>query len=280
MGMIKLPPQSLRFFQENYSDIFETGNLAEGEWNRSIENWICNYTSSKYSQVTCSNGSGIFAILSILKRYKGYKYIFIQSNTMYGVKTIAKTSGLQYLGETPSSFPSLMPTFDQVKEHIDSLIAPSETVFLLTHIGGWTNPDIEMIAQYCDKKGVALVEDCAHSLGSTYKSKHTGLYGIAGVYSLYATKAVPAGEGGIIVSNNQELSYYISKFMIYDRFDQKMDIGVNFRLSELSALLAYSVITEIEHIIKNKYEIADRYIAACNDFRIEIYRSKNFISKS
>jgi perosamine synthetase len=263
MGMIKLPSKSVDFFNKNYMEIFESGSLAEGKWNKKIQKWACDYTGAAHSQATCSNGSGILAILCVLKRYMGYKQVFIQSNTMYGVKTMAVTSGLEYVGEVPCSMPYLMPTLDQAKTFIDGLKNPQESVFLLTHIGGWTNPDIEKIATYCKTKGVALVEDCAHSLGSTMGGKHTGMYGIAGAYSLYATKAVPAGEGGIVVTNDDELAAYLSKFVIYDRFDQQMDIGVNIRLSELSALMVYAVLCETENIIANKYEIAKKYIEAC-----------------
>ena len=50
-------------------------------------------------------------------------------------------------------------------------------------------------------------------MGSTINSEHSGLFGQAGVYSLYATKAIPAGEGGIIVSNDTDLSNKIEKFI-------------------------------------------------------------------
>ena len=65
---------------------------------------------------------------------------------------------------------------------------------------------------------------------------------MAGVYSLYSTKAIPAGEGGIIVTNNSELAHKIDKFIIYDRFEKELDIGINIRMSEINALLAFSVL--------------------------------------
>ena len=111
-----------------------------------------------------------------------------------------------------------------------------------------------------------MIEDCAHSLGATLNGKHSGLYGDAGVYSLYATKAVPAGEGGIIVTNDNELFTMVDKYSIYDRFDQQLDLGVNNRMSEISALLCFSVLQETKAIINNKYQIAERYISACNEY--------------
>ena len=98
MGMIKLPEQSINFFNKNYNSIFESGNLAEGPWNKEICNWTNNYTSAKFSEVFNSNGSGIFSILSVLKRYRGKTDFFIQSNTMYGVKTMLISAGCELTG--------------------------------------------------------------------------------------------------------------------------------------------------------------------------------------
>tara|TARA_Y100000768_G_C23988475_1_gene690500 strand:+ start:549 stop:1592 length:1044 start_codon:yes stop_codon:yes gene_type:complete len=265
MGMIKIPTESVKFFENNFHDIINTGNLAEGNWNKKLSDFFTTYTRSKFSIPFASNGSGLLAILMLLKKHRGYKKIFIQSNTMYGVKTIAITSGLELIETVPCSLPSLMPSFEQVDKFIAKLSNPSECVFMITHIGGIVNPDIEKIQDLCKRKGVALVEDCAHSLGSTLNGKHSGLYGIGGVYSLYATKAVAAGEGGIAVTNDEELAYQLSKFQIYDRFDQNEVIACNFRISELQALFSYAVCIESENIILNKTKIAERYAKVCDE---------------
>ena len=47
MGMIKLPKKSIDFFNDNYPNIFETGNLAEGDWNIKVAEWSCKYTVSQ-----------------------------------------------------------------------------------------------------------------------------------------------------------------------------------------------------------------------------------------
>ena len=263
MGMIKLPNDSIKYFEENYREIFESGNLAEGKWSEEIENWSSKYTKAQHSIAVNSNGAGIFSILRILKEYYNKDNIFLQSNTMYGVRTIAITSGLNLLGFVDSSLDTLMPTYEQVENFTKTLEFPEKSVFLLTHIGGWINPDIKRIANLCLDKGIMLIEDCAHSLGSTLGSDHSGLYGMAGVYSLYSTKAIPAGEGGIIVTNNKELAHKIKKFIIYDRFEKELDIGINIRMSEINALLAFSVLRNTEIIIKNKYKTAKKYIEKC-----------------
>ncbi len=264
MGMIKLPQKSIKFFEKNFNLIFESGNLAEGPWNKEICAWATNYTGASFSEVFNSNGSGIFSILSVLMKFRGKTDFFIQSNTMYGVKAMGNASGLNFLGSVPCSFETLMPSVEQVLDFLQNLKNPNSSVFLLTHIGGWVNPDIEKIIEVCDQYGVVVVEDCAHSLGATLNGKHTGSFGIAGVYSLYATKAVPVGEGGIMITNDQELSDLVSRFIIYDRFQQEMDLGVNLRMSELNALLAYAVLLYTEDIIKDKQKAAKIYMNACD----------------
>ncbi len=263
--MIKIPEAAVQKFSLTYPEIFQSGNLAEGKWNQKLGELYRNYTHSPFALPFASNGSGILAILLLLKRYRGCKRIFIQSNTMYGVKTMSVSSGLDLIGFVPCDLPHLMPTVNQVAEFVETVTNPSDCVFLLTHIGGIVNPDIEEIAAICRQKRITLVEDCAHSLGATLNGKHTGLFGTAGVYSLYATKSIAAGEGGIAVTRDEDLGSLLAKFQIYDRFDQKLDIGVNFRISELQALFSFCVSEHIEEIIANKASIADQYIKACRD---------------
>lgn len=263
MGMIKIPQAAIDKFNNNVCEIFSTGKLAEGQWNNRLSVFFEAYSHAQRAVPFSSNGSGLLAVLKLLKRYRNYDKIFIQSNTMYGVKAIAITSGLSYVGAVPCSIPSLMPTLAQVSHFISKLDDPKRTVFMMSHIGGIVNPDIEGIAAACEQAGVALIEDCAHSLGATLNGQHTGLYGIAGVYSLYATKAIAAGEGGIVVTHDPDLGNQLSKFNIYDRFDQQQDVGVNFRISELQALFSFCICELSEEIIANKAVIADKYIRAC-----------------
>ncbi len=265
MGIIKLPKESLEYFEQHKTEIFSSGALAEGQWNEKVASWAQTYTGALWALALNSNGSGLFTILRLMKRYKSKKTIFLQSNTMYGVKTIANASGLDLIGFVDCDLKYLMPNIQQVEKFIDSIEKPDEAVFMITHIGGWINPDIQEIADLCARKGVSLVEDCAHSLGSTIDGRHSGLFGDAGIYSLYATKAVPAGEGGILVTKDEELYEMSKRFIMYDRFEQEIDIGINLRMSELNALLSYAVIKETDNIIKNKYSIAKKYASACDD---------------
>lgn len=267
MGMIKIPEKSLDFFQTEFPEIINSGNLAEGQWNDKVAQIVKDYTSAKHAVVFNSNGSGLVTALKVFKEHRNKKKVFLQSNTMYGVKTIAYTSGLEISGYVECGLDNLlMPSISDVMKFVDGLEKPEENVFLITHIGGWVNPDIIEIANFCKKKGIILLEDCAHSYGSLLDNKHTGLFGDAGVYSFYSTKAIPVGEGGVLVTNDNELNNHASKFIIYDRFDQELNLGVNFRMSEINALFAYSVIKETEEIINSKLKVAEQYSSICEKY--------------
>ena len=76
---------------------------------------------------------------------------------------------------------------------------------MLVHIGGHIAFEVEVIADYCREHGIFLIEDCAHAHGASWNGRRAGTYGDAGVYSLYATKTISTGEGGVLVSDRPEV---------------------------------------------------------------------------
>ena len=62
MGMIKLPEQSISFFEKNYLEIFNSGNLAEGKWISEVSSWASDYTGAPFAHTVNSNGAGIVSI--------------------------------------------------------------------------------------------------------------------------------------------------------------------------------------------------------------------------
>ena len=271
MGMIKLPHASIEYFKENLDEIFNSGNLAEGQWNKRLGDYVKDLTGSQISVATNSNGAGLVALLSIYRYYYNRNLVLIQSNTMYGVKTMVPSGGCKLAGFINCQLESLMPSIQDIKDSISNFSEgkKSKLIILLSHIGGIINPDIVEIASLCKDENIILLEDCAHSFGATINDEHSGLFGDAGVYSFYATKAIPAGEGGVLVTNNEQLGEMVSKFSIYDRFDQKLEIGNNVRISEVQALLSYSVVKEWKSIIDNKTMIANQYIEKCFELNID-----------
>ena len=270
MGVIKLPKNSIDFFKSNQNKIFETGNLSEGAWNNQLSEKIKSICNVKNAICVNSNGSGLVALLLIYKEYFGRINVMIQSNTMYGVKTMTKTAGYDLVDIINCQLETLMPSFDDLKKAVENYNGElKELVILLSDIGGIINPDIEKIAKFCREKNIILLEDAAHSFGSNLNNKFSGTFGDAGVYSYYSTKAIFAGEGGIVVTNDDKIGNLIKDFIGYDRFKRKMKIGCNIRLPEIQALMIYSVVNEYKEIIKNKFNIAKKYAEVCKSHNIK-----------
>jgi len=278
MGIIKLPKNSIDFFKNNQNQIFESGNLAEGLWNEQLSEKIKSVCNIKNAICVNSNGSGLVALLLIYKEYYGRTDVMIQSNTMYGVKTMTKTAGYNLVDFIDCQLETLMPSFDDLKKAVDSYKGErKKLVILISDIGGMINPDIEKIAKFCKEKNIILLEDAAHSFGSTLNKKFSGTFGNAGVYSYYSTKAIFAGEGGIVVTDDNKIANLMKDFIAYDRFKKKMEIGFNIRLPEIQALMIYSVVNEYKEIIKNKFNIAEKYAETCNSHNIKfINQNKKF----
>jgi perosamine synthetase len=280
MGKIKLPAKAIDFFKSNIDEIFSSGNLAEGKWNATLSEFVKDYCTTKYAIPTCSNGSGLVALMNIYRNYFNRKHVIIQSNTMYGVKTMVYAAGNEVVGYIDCNIKTLMPSYEQVEIAVEKYKGDKESLMiLLSHIGGIINPDMEKIAEFCKSEKIILLEDCAHSFGATLKGKHSGTFGDGGVFSFYATKSIPAGEGGIVITNQKDVGDLVQKYVIYDRFEQKIKLGVNIRPSEIQALLTYSVVKNTKEIINNKKEIADRYMKACNDLFIQYIKQANNNSK-
>ena len=126
---------------------------------------------------------------------------------------------------------------------------------LLVHIGGHIAFDSERIARYCAENGIFLIEDCAHAHGASWNGRKPGSYGDAGVYSLYATKTITTGEGGVLVSRHPELIEFARGFRNYGKPTYEVQ-GLNFRMSEFTAALGLLQVERLPEIVAFKNRVA------------------------
>ena len=129
----------------------------------------------------------------------------------------------------------------------------------LVHIGGHIGFDTPRIADFCRERGILLLEDCAHAAGASWSGKRPGTWGDAGVYSLYATKTIPTGEGGILVSDNTGLIDFARKYRNYGKFEYDVE-GLNHRMTEFTAALGVVQVDRMEDIVAWKNEAATTYL--------------------
>jgi perosamine synthetase len=139
----------------------------------------------------------------------------------------------------------------------------------LVHIGGHIAFDTEQIAAFCDQAGIFLIEDCAHTHGASWHGRRPGTYGDAGVYSLYATKTITTGEGGVLVSTRPEVIDHARAFRNYGKTTYDV-AGLNFRMSDLTAALALVQVERLPEIVSWKNEVARTELDPAYPSRLEL----------
>ena len=139
----------------------------------------------------------------------------------------------------------------------------------LVHIGGHIAFDVPAIAALCRDRGVMLLEDCAHAHGAIWDGRRPGTFGDAGVYSLYATKTISTGEGGVIVSRHPELLHFARGYRNYGKPDHAQP-GLNFRMSEFTAAIGLVQIERLDEIVAWKNEIAHAELDPLHPARLEL----------
>jgi perosamine synthetase len=139
----------------------------------------------------------------------------------------------------------------------------------LVHIGGHIAFDAPAIAQLCRERGVLLLEDCAHAHGASWDDRRPGTFGDAGIYSMYATKTVSTGEGGVLVSRHPELVEFARGFRNYGKPGHERP-GLNFRMSEFTAALGLVQIERLGEIVAWKNELARTVLDPTHKARLEL----------
>ena len=140
---------------------------------------------------------------------------------------------------------------------------------VLVHIGGHIAFEVERIAEYCAQNDIFLIEDCAHAHGASWAGRRPGMWGDAGVYSLYATKTISTGEGGVLVSRRPEVLEHARAFRNYGKPDYAVP-GLNFRMSEFTAALGLVQVERLPDIVTWKNDTAREHLDPIYPSRLEL----------
>ena len=157
---------------------------------------------------------------------------------------------------------------------IEKLISPRTKAIIAVHYAG-VSCEIESIRTICDKHNLFLIEDAAHSLGSTYRKKPLGSFGDLAVISFHETKNIQCGEGGALIVNNKKLlkkaDYIFNLGTNRTEFNRKSVekwtwhfVGKNYKMSELNAAFLYAQLKKINEINserKRKWNLYYQYLS-------------------
>jgi UDP-N-acetylbacillosamine transaminase len=134
---------------------------------------------------------------------------------------------------------------------------------------------IDDILVICNDWGIALIEDAAESLGSIYKNKHTGTFGIMGVLSFNGNKIITTGGGGAILCGSElykKGKHLSTTAKVPDNIHFFHDkVGFNYRMPNLNAALGCAQLESLEVFIAKKRQLAKDYISTFKDTEINFF---------
>lgn len=162
-------------------------------------------------------------------------------------------------------------TFNISPQDVLRRITARTKAIIVVHYGGQPC-DMNEIMQIAENHKLAVIEDCAHSLGASYFSRQTGGIGTAGCFSFYPTKNITTLEGGMVTSNDKNLAHRVSIMRSHamtrgarERSDSLtwyydvVDLGYNYRLNEVQAALGMSQLSRVDEMNNRRIERAHYY---------------------
>ncbi len=245
-----------------------------GKYVDDFEKQIAAYTGAKYA-VAIVNGTAALHMAMIVANVKQNDIVITQP-----LSFIATCNAISYIGASPVFVDVDMDTMglspDKLKTYLQEFAVKkadgfsyhkttNQKIAAVVPMHTFGHPArVDEIAAICNEYNIALVEDAAESIGSYYKEKHTGTFGLLGTFSFNGNKTITAGGGGAIITNNEALAkrakYLTTQAKVPHRWNFVHDeIGYNYRMPNINAALMCAQLEELNSFLENKRELANSY---------------------
>lgn len=238
------------------------GYLNSGGWimefkkTREFEQKICEYTGAKYCSVVSNGTISLFIALFALRVGPGDEVI-VPNFTM-----VASPNAVKLCGATPVLVDIEKRNLCLDIKEVKKKITPKTKVIMHVSINGRAG-GLDKLVEFCRERNIFLVEDAAQAFGSFYKGKHLGNYGVIGSFSFSSPKIITTGQGGALITNDENLYKKICKIKDFGRVSGGVDIhdewGWNFKFTDLQAAFGVAQIRKMPERTKRKKEIYKLY---------------------
>ncbi|MCE2787685.1 MAG: DegT/DnrJ/EryC1/StrS family aminotransferase [Sphingobacteriales bacterium] len=170
---------------------------------------------------------------------------------------------IKILGAKPVIIDVAENSFNISVEEVEKRINKKTKAIIVPHIFGFP-ADIDILKSF----GIPILEDCAQAIGGTYKNELLGTFGDISIFSFYASKMIAAGDGGMIVTDNQQYAETIKNYRYYGHKKQHRFNAYNYQLTNLPAAIADAQLSRIGDFIKRRKEIANMYDQIFNSINL------------
>lgn len=238
-------------------EVFDSGVWSGGNMQRRFETEFGDYVGLSARAVS-NGGAALLAIFEYLD-VRG-RQVIVPANTFWATSLAARRAGAEVVYADCNREDLCLSV-----EDLQRKVTRKTKVVCVVHIGGHIAFQIDDIAALCGEHDILLVEDCAHVHGGSWKGKCGGHFGFAGAYSFYATKTMPTGEGGMVVSRDGNFLDWLDmhrnygKRIVEKKVTYPVSDGFNARMSELTAALGVLQLERLPEILKWKRALANKY---------------------
>mgnify|MGYP006081696943 FL=1 len=250
----------------------EDGFLTEFKRTEDFENMIANYTKSKHC-IIVNNGTISLTLAAIAAGVKAGDEVIVPNYTM-----IATPNSVKMFGANPVFVDvekdTLCLDIDLVKKAITK---KTKAIMFVSANGRYPKSGIKPFEDICRKHDIKLIEDAAQSLGSFYPDgRHIGSAGLVGSFSFSMPKIISTGQGGALITDDDELAARIRKLKDFGRSGGGNDvhdtIGFNFKFTELQACIGIEQMKKLDERVKIKKALFKKYYDQLQDIEeIELF---------
>lgn len=238
-------------------------DAAEKGWNSQwskyltkFEKIFANYVGAKYALATSSCTGALQIALMSLDIGPGDEVI-VPDETW-----VASANAIRYVGAIPIFADVELDSWNIDPQSIEKLISPKTKAIIVVHMYG-APARMTSILDVAKKYKLKVVEDAAPAIGAEWNGKSCGTFGDFGAYSFQGAKLLVTGEGGMLVTNDDELYIKAKKIWDQGRNPNKTfwidEDGVKFKMSNVQAAIGLAQIERADELIEMKRRIFSWY---------------------
>ncbi|MCX6764884.1 MAG: DegT/DnrJ/EryC1/StrS family aminotransferase [Candidatus Nealsonbacteria bacterium] len=256
----KIIPQTEPFLGKEelkeVSDCIKAKWISGGPKLKKFQEKIAKICGVKHAIGVCNGTQALYVGLKILGIGSGDEVI-VPDFTF-----IASANAVIWAGGTPVFVDIDAKTFNINPEKIEEVITPKTKAIMPVHIYG-QSADMGRIMEIAKKHNLFVIEDAAQGIMVSFQGKPVGGFGDVGCMSFYADKVLTTGEGGMVLTNNDELFKKATILLNQGRTGRGWYIhdymGYNFRLTDLQAAVGLAQIKKLPDIISKRNKIEKLY---------------------
>jgi len=232
-------------------DVLDSGALAQGKKVEELESQFAGLCDTKYAIAVCNGTAALHTALHSAGIKKGDEVI----TTPFTF--IATANSIRMCDAVPVFVDVDPRTFNIDPEKIEAAITKKTKAIMPVHLYGQCC-DMDKIMKIAKKHNLKVIEDAAQAVGASFNGKMAGSFGDAATFSLYATKNIMCGEGGIVATNNKEV---MEKARLFRHHGQGMQydyvsMGYNYRLTDIHAAIAVEQMKHLKDLTEKRQKNA------------------------